>query len=210
MISSPGKPLVYLISDGLITNENYDRKGDELLQLIESAVRFRIPLIQLREKQLSGWLLSDLASRVVAIIGDTDTRVLINDRLDIALAAGADGVHLPANSFTAGAVRKVAHDDFLIGVSTHSADEIEQAKQDGADFVVLGPVFETPGKDHPLGLDALRNTVEQFIPFPIIALGGIDETNYHDILDAGAAGFAAIRFLNNASNLEKLSSELGL
>jgi thiamine-phosphate pyrophosphorylase len=180
------------------------------LRLIETAVRFRTPLVQIREKDLSGRYLFDLASRAVAKTRGSATRLLINDRLDVALAADADGVHLKATSFKPDAVRQVAPNSFLIGISTHAAEEIESAKNAGADFAVFGPIYETPGKKSAAGLDRLKDVVRMADPFPVIALGGVNESNYREALNTGAAGFAAIRFLNNIATLEMLSKEFDL
>ena len=210
MISAPGKPILYLISDGSINRDNFEARAAGFFKLVNAAVKYRIPYVQIREKHLPGCLLFDLASNAVRACQDSATKLLINDRLDVALSVGADGVHLAANSITADVVRKHVPDDFLIGVSTHSIDEIEEAKSTGADFAIFGPIFETPGKCHPVGLDVLAEAANRTSPFPVLALGGVDETNYRDVLDVGSAGFAAIRFLNNATNLAKLSMELGL
>lgn len=210
MISAPGKPLVYLISDGSITPDNYKARSASFLKLVDAAVKYRIPYVQIREKHLSARLLFDLASDAVRACQDSTTRLLINDRLDVALSVGADGVHLTADSVTADVVRKYVPDGFVIAKSTHSIDEIHQAKSAGADFAVFGPIFETPGKRSAVGLEVLAEAANRTSPFPVLALGGVDETNYRGVLDVGSAGFAAIRFLNNTANLAKLSMELGL
>jgi thiamine-phosphate pyrophosphorylase len=204
------QPLIYLISDGSITNGNYEKRSADLLELIDAAVRFRIPLVQIREKDLSGRHLFDLASVAVRKTGGSATRLLINDRLDVALASGADGVQLTSNSFSPDAVRQVAPDGFVVGVSTHSTDEIQRAKATRADFAVYGPIYETPGKGSATGLNKLGEIVRTTDQFPVLALGGVDYTNYRDVLNTGAAGLAAIRFLNDAANLEMLSKEFGL
>jgi thiamine-phosphate pyrophosphorylase len=134
----------------------------------------------------------------------------VNDRIDIAMAAGADGVHLTSRSVPLDVVRRHVPKDFVIGVSTHSIDEVSAAKHGGADLAVLGPIFETPGKGEPIGVERLSKAVAAFPEFRLLGLGGVDESNYHEVLDAGASGFAAMRFLNNRQNLEKLSRELGL
>jgi thiamine-phosphate pyrophosphorylase len=203
-------PLVYLISDGSITDENYPAKSAKLVQLVKAAVNYHIPLIQIREKKISARYLYDLATAMVGLTRNSRTRVLVNDRLDIAIAAGANGVHLTATSVSADVVRRSAPDDYLIAVSTHSQVELEEARCRGADLAVFGPIFESPGKANPIGLIELKNAVDANPEFPVLALGGVDHTNYHHVLDAGAAGFAAIRFLNNAQNLEKLSVDLEL
>ena len=86
---------------------------------------------------------------------------------------------------------------FLIGVSAHTSDEVFAAKAAGADYAMIGPVFETPGKGEPLGIDVLRDLSAAVAPFPVIGVGGVDGTNIRSVLDAGAAGFAAIRYLND-------------
>jgi len=203
-------PLIYLISDGSVTDENYQARSISFLKLVETAVQSKISLIQIREKKLSGRLLWELAKRAVQLCDRSETRILINDRLDIAIAAGADGVHLRASSIPANIVRSFAPKKFLIGVSAHSTDELEVAKTSGADFAVFGPVFETPLKGEPVGRDSLSHAVDATSPFPIIALGGIDSTNYREVLKTGCAGFAAIRFLNDPTSLKTISRELHL
>ena len=203
-------PLVYLISDGSITDKNYQSKSAEFQQLVKAAVDFRIPLIQIREKKIYARHLFDLTTAIVDLTRSSGTRVLVNDRLDIAIAAGADGVHLTASSVPVDFVRRKVPDDFLIAVSSHSQVELDAARSRGADLAVFGPVFESPGKAKPIGLDGFTTAINANPEFPVLGLGGIDQTNFRQVLDAGAAGFAAIRFLNSVQNLEKLSGDLGL
>jgi thiamine-phosphate pyrophosphorylase len=205
-----GNPLIYFISDGSINEQNYDRSSAAFLRHLELVVAAAIPLVQIREKQLSTRSLFDLAIRAVVICKGSKTKLLINDRLDVALAAGADGVHLTGSSVRAETMRSPVPADFLNGVSTHSCDEVAAAAASGADFAVFGPVFSSPGKGAAAGLEALRKAVDAAGSFPILGLGGIDEMNYRDVLATGAAGFAAIRFLNDPRNLETLKSEFHL
>lgn len=193
------KPLIYLITDGAATAETFP----QTLKLIEKAVEAKISLIQIREKQLSAKLLFELSSEAAQITKNSHTKLLINDRADIALAANADGVHLTANSLSAEIIRANFPPDFIIGVSTHSLEKAQEAKQNGADFAVFSPIFHSPNKGKPVGLDALREVCEKLKPFPIIALGGIDAANYREVLHI-ADGFAAIRFLKDEKNFKKL------
>lgn len=186
--------IIYLITDGEITAENYAKKSLETLDLIKRAVDANISLIQIREKQISAKLVFSLASKAAEITKNSSTKLLINDRADIALAANADGVHLTANSLSAEMIRANFPKDFIIGVSTHSLEKAREAKNQGANFATFSPIFHSPNKGEPVGLDALREVCENVKPFPIIALGGIDETNYREVLQI-ADGFAAIRFL---------------
>lgn len=204
---SAPRPLIYLITKGDATIADYDAKKRETLRLIEIAVANKIPLIQIREKQLPARLLFDLARAAALITADSATKLLVNDRADVALAAKADGVHLTGKSLAVKVIRRHFPENFIVGVSAHTSAEVFAAKKQKADFAVYSPIFSTPDKGAPLGLDALRRICEQAKPFPVIGLGGANETNYESILEI-ADGFAAIRFLNDAENLRKLYRDI--
>lgn len=134
----------------------------------------------------------------------TQTRLLVNDRADIARAAGADGVHLTTRSLRTSIVRQTFGPDFLIGVSTHALAEARAARDQGADFAVFGPVFDTPSKrayGPPAGLESLREVAQKLSPFPLVALGGVTLYNASAALGAGASGLAAIRLFDDAEQL---------
>ena len=140
-------------------------------------------------------MLYELTARAVEITRDTKTRLLVNDRVDIARPAGADGVHLTAHSLPADVVREIGGPDFLIGVSTHSLAEARAAQVAGADFVVFGPIFETESKrafGAPQGLDKLREVTLALGEFPVLAIGGITRENTASCIEAGASGIAGI------------------
>ena len=198
------QPLIYLITDGETTAENFIEKKREILELVETAVQAKISLIQIREKQISARTVFELASEAAELTRYSATKLLINDRADVALAAKADGVHLTAQSLSAGIIRQNFPKDFIVGVSVHSIEKVLYAQQQGADFVTFSPIFFSPGKGAPQGIGKLREVCARLAGFPIIALGGIDETNFAAVLTAGASGFAAIRFLNDKKNLKKL------
>ena len=163
-----------------------------------------MPLFQIREKSLSGRVLYDLTARAVEITRGSDTRLLVNDRSDIARAAGADGVHLTSQSLPAYVVRQIYGPEFLIGVSTHSLDEARAAQAGGANFVVFGPVFETASKREfgaPQGLQRLEEVARELRGFPVVAIGGITLDNAAACFNAGASGVAAIRLLNDAARM---------
>jgi len=205
--NSTGKPLIYLITKGETTAANYTEKKRETLNLIEIAVQNKISLIQIREKLLSAKLLFELTAEAARITKNSVTKLLVNDRADIALAADADGVHLTACSLSAKIIRLNFPESFIIGVSAHSLEKVREAKLQKADFAVFSPIFPTPNKGELVGLAKLREVCEKVRPFPVLALGGINETNYKAILEV-ADGFAAIRFLNVAENLRKLAGEI--
>jgi thiamine-phosphate pyrophosphorylase len=135
----------------------------------------------------------------------THAYVLVNDRLDVALGAGADGVHLGVHSMPVQVVRQVAPRPFLLGASCHSLREAMAAESSGADYLVLGPIFETPSKlayGPPLGLEELRNVASQ-IRIPVLALGGITVERVRPCLEAGASGIAGIRIFQDCESIEE-------
>src|SRR5215467_3644298 len=169
-----------------------DRHKGAVMASAKRAVAHRVDFIQIREKDLSARELFDLVCRIRDLAAGSQTRILVNDRLDIALAAGIDGVHLPGNGLPAVRVRPFVS---VLGVSTHSLQEALQAENAKADFIAFGPIFETPGKT-PVGVEALRVVTAQ-VQVPVLAIGGITRPNVSSILEAGASGFAAIRMFQN-------------
>jgi thiamine-phosphate pyrophosphorylase len=201
-------PITYLITGGATSSatEPADAEFRRLLALVRAAVEARVTLVQLREKRLTGRVLYELASAAALVARGSGTRVLVNDRADVARAAGCDGVHLTTRSLAAGVVRRSFGDDFLIGVSAHTASEAREARDGGADFAVFGPVFDTPSKrahGAPVGLETLGEAARELSPFPLVALGGIDGGNAAAALRAGAAGVAGIRLFAGGQNLAR-------
>jgi thiamine-phosphate pyrophosphorylase len=203
----PYHPLIYLITTGTLTEANFSRRSSQYLLLFEEAVSAGISLIQIREKGLSDRLVFELARQAVERTRGSATKLLINDRADIAVASGADGVHLTAASVSPEEIRNAFTHDLIVGVSTHTIAEVEAASKQMADFAVFGPVYASPGKAELTGVTKLRAAVDRVAPFPVLALGGIDETNYGSALQCGAAGFAAIRYLNDVRNVRNLGVE---
>ena len=207
------KPIIYLITSGATTPATTPESNDfaRVLTQVEAAVAAQIPLLQLREKRLNARVLYELATRAAKITRETPTRLLINDRSDIARAAGADGVHLTSGSLTADLMRDTYGSEFIIGVSTHSLEQVQAARNAGGDFVVLGPVFETESKrgfGQPLGLKKVSEAASALDDFPILAIGGVALGNVAECFRAGAAGVAAIRLFNDAERIGKVVEEI--
>ncbi len=201
------KPILYLITRGA-TAEKTTSLSDEFRRILNqasAAVDAGIQLIQLREKNLTARVLFELTERVMEIVRGGATKVLVNDRADIAAGAGADGVHLTTRSLEADVVRKAFGQEFLIGVSTHSLIEARHAREAGADFIVFGPVFSTPSKSEygaPRGLAKLEEVAHELAPFPVVAIGGVSVENANQCLRAGANGVAAITLFSEPHDLK--------
>lgn len=198
-------PIIYPITSGATTPQTTpdDPQFSAILKLVRAAVDSEVPLFQIREKLLSARVLYELVGKAVSITQGSKTRLLLNDRSDVARAAGADGVHLTAHSLRAGVVRKTFGSEFLIGVSTHSLAEARAARAAGADFVVFGPVFETESKrafGPPQGVDKLREVTRELGEFSVLAIGGITLENVAECFEA-AVGVAGISLFNDADDL---------
>lgn len=185
-------PLVRLTPDTTYVASGVSRT--DLVDRIGAAARAGVHLVQVRQPGVEGRPLVELAAAAVAAVRGTRTRVLVNDRLDVALAAGAHGVHLRGESMPAGRVRAVAPPGFLIGRSVHAAEEARTAAADGAlDYLIYGTVFATDSKPgaRAAGTGELA-AVCAAAPVPVLAIGGISVERLGAVAAAGADGFAAI------------------
>jgi len=197
----------------LVTDRN-QTAGRSLDLVVREALAGGVKAVQLREKDLSVRELLRLAGTFRSITAEFGARLLINDRVDVCLAVGADGVHLRAGSLPVPAVRKILGPDRLIGRSVHSASEAMEAQRAGADYVILGPIYDTPSKrsmGKPLGLSELRSAADQ-VSIPVFAIGGIRSDRIREIIQSGVQGVAAISVLLHApdprSSAERLLREL--
>lgn len=183
-----------------ITDRRRQQQGG-LLEHLGELLQAGTDLLQIREKDLSARKLCQLTEAVLKLPNPRGTRILVNSRVDVALAAGAHGVHLPAGAPSPSSLRAVTPKGFLIGVSCHSSDEVRQAEREGADFTVFGPVFKTTSKQGygpSLGLMALGEVCSR-VKIPVLALGGIQLDNALQCLSAGASGIAGISLFQAAS-----------
>ena len=208
------RPITYLITGGETSSATTPSSEEfrRLLALARAAVEARVTLVQLREKELSGRVLYELAAAAADLARGSATSVLVNDRADIARAAGCDGVHLTTTSLDAAAVRRAFGEEFLIGVSAHTIHEAMAAEAGGADFAVFGPVFDTPSKrayGPPVGLEALTKAARELSHFPLVALGGVGAEQVEEVLRAGAAGVAGIRLFAYGQNLARAVHLIG-
>jgi len=190
-----------------------------VLSRVRIAVAAGVDWVQIREKDLPARELLALARasvRIAAEIRSGEARVIVNDRLDVALAAGAAGVHLGGESLSAREVvrwcrRGNVPADFLIGVSSHSIEQAREAESAGANYVFFGPIFDTPSKmafGPPQGIPKLAEVCSA-VRIPVIAIGGVNEENGTECLRAGAAGVAAIRLFQEPGELADLKSAIG-
>ena len=184
------RPVVCMITPAVRSAQDEAR----LLERIGAAARAGVRVIQIRQADMDGGALSRLVRRAVDVVQGTGARVLVNDRVDVALAAGAHGVHLRGASVAASRVRAVAPEGFVIGRSVHSPGEGSRAARDGGlDFLVFGTVFDSASKPgvSAAGTATLAATCEA-VSLPVLGVGGMIPSRLHDVAVAGAAGFAAI------------------
>jgi thiamine-phosphate pyrophosphorylase len=203
LIPNSSRPLLYLITDRRVLPPKKNKTDlAPLFDLASRALEAGVDMIQVRERDLSAKQLAEFVESLVGLARGCNARVLVNDRADVAASGGA-GVHLTTRSMAPDIVRKTFGPDLLIGVSTHSMEEAVAAEEGGADFIVFGPVFETASKKiygPPVGVGLLEK-VSGRLRIPVLALGGIDMTNFRLTLEGGAAGVAAISLFAAAEDL---------
>jgi thiamine-phosphate pyrophosphorylase len=186
--------ILHLVTDRRRLASGADEAGaiDCLMKQVRHAVAAGVDVIQIRERDLEGRRLAQLTAGIVALARGSRTRVVVNERLDVAMAVGADGVHLPGNAMEAARVRGCVRDGFLIGRSVRSADDVRAAGP--VDYVVAGTVWSTPSKPvgHEwLGVDGLARIVAAS-RVPVLGIGGMQLDRVRDLASTGAAGIAAI------------------
>jgi thiamine-phosphate pyrophosphorylase len=189
-----------------------DRKQTKmpLPAAIRLALEGGVRAVQLREKDLPMRELLALSQELRAMTKEFGAKLFINDRVDVAISVNADGVHLGHQSMPVQAVRKVVGNDMLIGVSTHSIMEAKYAEAGGADFITIGPIFDTPSKTKlgsPVGINILKE-LKCELNIPFYALGGVKSGNIAQIISAGASGVAMISAIMAAEDIKKASSKV--
>lgn len=216
----PNRKIICYVTDGnsLRAGSRGRDRVDIVLGRVRDAIHAGVDWVQIREKDLSGRALLALAREAVGAARQSSlgkAAVMVNDRLDVALASGASGVHLGGESLPAREVVRWcraghASADFLIGVSCHSLEQARQAEGAGASYIFFGPVFDTPSKrpfGSPPGVATLA-AVCAGVRVPVIAIGGVTATNAVACFNVGAAGIAAIRLFQEARDPEELGKEI--
>lgn len=190
-----------------------DGRGDldRILRVAAAAARGGATTVCLREPTVSARDLAEVTRRLLATLRPLGVRLTLSDRLDVALACGADGSQLGFRSLPVADARRIAPRPFLLGVSLHEGDDLEAAARGGADFAWLGPVFDTPSKRSwkaPIGPEGIRAAASRRA-LPIVAVGGIDAANAREALAAGAAGVAVVRAVFDAPDPEAAMRAFG-
>ncbi|GAX89896.1 thiamine phosphate synthase [Effusibacillus lacus] len=201
-MSSDGRFQLHMITDGM-------RQADELGLIVEKALRGGADTIQLRYKSAPALDLYSLGQRIKPIVDSFGANLLINDRIDVALALDADGVHLAGKSLPVDVTRHITGERFLLGCSVHSVEEARTAEQKGASYITFGHIFPTSSKPGlpPQGIEGLRKVVES-VEIPVLAIGGITIQNIDQVLSTGCAGIAAIGAISHEQNPELAASLL--
>ncbi len=202
------KPLVdytlYLVTDRALAG------GRPLEEVVERSLMGGVTVVQLREKDSSAREFLRMALRLKEILSRRKVPLIINDRLDIALASGAQGVHVGQDDLECSVVREIVGDRFIIGVSVSTVAEALQAEAQGADYLGVSPIFETPTKpDTPpaTGLEGLGR-IRSAVRLPLVAIGGIRAHNAAQVIQNGADGIAVVSALMSAADPEKAAQEL--
>ncbi len=194
----------------LITDRKLLPAGETLQAAVEEALKGGAKAVQLREKDVGTRELLDMAHMLRDVTNRHQARLFINGRVDIALAVDADGVHLGAADIPVHAVRRTAGSHMLIGASAHNVAEAKRAEDEGADFVILGPVYETPSKmryGKPVGLKTIIAAREE-VSIPVFAIGGIGHERVREVLEAGAYGIAVISAILASEEIKSSTEEL--
>ena len=194
---------VYLVTD------HRDKTDEEFLNFIEEAIKGGTSIVQLREKTASTKDFYKLALKVKEITSKYDVPLLINDRIDIALAIDSDGVHIGQDDMPADIAREIIGDDKILGVSASTVEEAKKAQMDGADYIGSGAVFPTSTKDDAdsVSKPQLKEIVDS-IDIPVVAIGGITLENANTLKDTGIAGFSVVSAIMSAKDPKEASQKL--
>lgn len=191
----------------LVTDKSDD--VEKFLNTIEEAIKGGVSVVQIREKTAETLDFYNLALKVKEITTKYNVPLIINDRVDVALAIDADGVHVGQTDMPCDVTRRLIGEDKILGVSASTVDEAQKAEKDGADYIGTGAVFPTATKDDAPSVtkDELKQVVES-INIPVVAIGGINHENASELLDTGIAGLSVVSAIMGADDPKKSSEEL--
>lgn len=191
----------------LVTDKSDD--VEKFLNTIEEAIKGGVSVVQIREKTAETLDFYNLALKVKEITTKYNVPLIINDRVDVALAIDADGVHVGQTDMPCDVTRRLIGEDKILGVSASTVDEAQKAEKDGADYIGTGAVFPTATKDDAPSVtkDELKQVVES-INIPVVAIGGINHENASELLDSGIAGLSVVSAIMGADDPKKSSEEL--
>lgn len=195
---------LYLITD------RHHTAGRSLHSVVNEALNHGAGAVQIREKDLPTRSLLTLTREIAAQTQRCGAQCFVNDRVDVCVSVPDVGIHLRSDSLPVDLVRRLVGPDRLIAVSTHSADEVQRAEQQGADFVVLGPIYDTPSKrtfGQPIGLASIDRACSKS-RLPIFAIGGITRENVSEVMGVGASGIAVISVIMTAPDVGLITREL--
>ena len=199
-----------LTSRLLVVTDRHETGGRPLVSVLQRVLAAGRPAIQLRERDLSAKELVALARQVQPMAASCPSQLVINDRIDVALAIDGAGVHLRSTSLSLPVARRLLGPRRLLGISAHSVEEVVEAESDGADYVVLGPIYDTPSKHAygpPLGLRRLEEACKR-THIPVIGIGGVTAARATDMRRAGAFGAAVITAVLRAADIEAAVNSL--
>ena len=191
----------------LVTDKSDD--VEKFLNTIEEAIKGGTSVVQIREKTADTLDFYNLALKVKEITTKYNVPLIINDRVDIAMAIDADGVHVGQSDMPCDVTRRLIGEDKILGVSAATIDEAQKAQRDGADYIGTGAVFPTKTKDDAPSVtkQELKEIVES-IDIPVVAIGGINMDNAHELIDTGIAGLSVVSAIMSSDNPKKSSEEL--
>ena len=194
----------------LVVTDRQQTNGRPLVPLLQQVLTAAVSIVQLRERDLSARELVRLAREVQVVTASHKSQLLINDRIDVALALEGAGVHLRSNSLPVSVARQLLGTQRLVGVSVHTVEEAIQVESQGADYIILGPIYATPSKQMfgpPLGIHTLE-TACRLVRIPIFGIGGVTAVRAQQMLCAGAFGVAVITAILGAADVESATREL--
>jgi thiamine-phosphate pyrophosphorylase len=194
---------LYLVTDSTLAKMS-------LPEVVKKAVAGGITCVQIREKSADTRKFIEIAAAIKNILAGSSVPLIINDRVDIALAVKADGVHLGQSDMPFEMARRICGSDMIIGISAESVNNAVEAERNGADYIAVSPVFSTPTKTNtakPLGLDGIKN-IKKLVKLPVIGIGGINLSNAASVIKSGADGIAVVSSIMATDDPEKAAREL--